>query len=333
MQLDRALQQVDDLANIMAGHQDSSQQFPTGLKVLLCCDSLQDSEDNRNSADTAALLSDLQYQVTQASDAQQAASLLNSSKSSFDLVLADASAAVGHSLFEAAAGRGTPLVLIAPHDFAAADVMAAVQAGAADVLERPLSRSKVQHLWQHAVRASLSHSRPPQQQQHARAGQPQAPTPRAAAAATTAAAAAAKLASPMCFGLLDQQDCMIDGLDVLGGLELPPQLDFKPLDSILSDMHATHATSRAPADSLTAFPAGSPSHNSNAATAMVASLFGCSSEQQQGSGDTSMAAAAAEELESCADASSAGPLQSRRRKRECYAALGRHPTRVVWACS
>lgn len=133
--------------------------------------------------------------------------------------------------------------------------------------------------------------------------------------ATACAANSAHPPSPMCFGLLDHHDCLIDSLDGLGGLELPPlvpsQLDFEPLHSILSDMQATDvSTAHMERTVLQAQAPGSPS-NSNAATAIAASLFGSSSEQQC-SGTTITAA----EMESCGDAQSAGSLQSRRRKRE-----------------
>jgi hypothetical protein len=134
--------------------------------------------------------------------------------------------------------------------------------------------------------------------------------------ATPHAAALPHPPSPMCIGLLDHHDCLIDSLDGLGGLELPPlvpsQLDFEPLHSIFSDMQATDvSTAHMEGTVLQAQVRGSPS-NSNAATAIAASLFGSSSEQQC-SGTTMTAA----ELESCGDAQSAGTLQSRRRKREC----------------
>lgn len=310
------------------------QQFPAGLKVLLC--------DNHNSADTAGLQA-LQYQVTHAADAQEAAALLSNSSSQFDVVLADTAmlgpdvaSASAQTVFEAAGSSGTPVVLMTQH-YSSDQVMAAVHAGAADVLERPLCYSKLQNLWQHSVRASLTHSKSAGtkhssyseqhhqqhsllQESHAHSMQQladlqqHAPTPRAASAP-----APASKHSPMCFGLLD--DCLLDGLDGLGGLELPPlvpsQPDFEPLESILTDMQAEPSAAPVMGSLGAILPPGSPSH-SNAATAVAASLFGCSTEQQC-SGNTNVAVT---ELESCADASSAGSPLNRRRKCKLFVRVG-----------
>jgi len=301
------------------------QRFPQGLRVLLC------GEDS--SADACALQA-LNYHVTHAHAALQAAELLQDSAGSrFDVVLADVSllgtqldSPDAPTLFEAAADSGTPLVLMC-QQYCTSDVMAAVQAGAADILERPLSPSKLRNLWQHTVRASLASSKsaatkhscqgshqPRQQQQHHHHHQQQqllqehkqhqhvgAPAP----------AAAGQPASPMCFGLLD--DNLLDGL---GGLELPPlvpsQHELDPDSLLFSDLQATEPSNAPLFDSLDQLlPPSSPSY-SNAATVVAGSMFGCSSEQQC-SGNTNFTVGAVTELESCAEASSAASPQHRRK--------------------
>jgi CheY-like chemotaxis protein len=302
-----------------AAQNGAEQSFPAGLKVLLC-------ESQHNSADTAVLLQQLDYQVTQAADEQQAACKLQGISSPYDVILADAAVLGSGTVFEAARSSGVAVVAMTHEHSSSAEVMAAVQAGAADVLERPLCHSKLQNIWQHTVRASLTssksagtkhstlstqHDNPTLHAQH----QQQAATPRAGAAA----AAGTPKHSPMCFSLLD--DCLLHGLDGLGGLELPPlvpsQLEFEPLDSILSDMQQAEEASAAPMMGLLGgvLPPGSPS-TSNAGTVVAASLFGSHSSEQQCNDDTDIAAA---ELESSADASSAGWPQNRRRKCEWLA--------------
>lgn len=320
--------------------------FPAGLHVLL----LEGDSGNNPEAPASVLLHELHYRVTHAAGPQQAAALLQHSSPPFDVVLADA-AVLGPDfgsppaceVFEAAASCGTPVVLLMGQQHSSTEqVMAAVQAGAADVLERPLCHSKLANLWQHTVRASLGGSNSKSvgasqhssltQQQHRQLPPPQQHQQRSAVsprAGTTAAAAAGAPAGPppqhppMCFGLLGDDD-LAGGVDGLGGLELPPlvpsQLELDHLDSILSDLHAEPSSAAAGPllGSLTALlPPASPS-NSNAATAVAASLFGGSSseQQQQCSGDT-QGAATAGELESCADAPlAAGSPLNRRRKRE-----------------
>lgn len=291
-------------------HSDVEQPFPAGLKVLLC-------ESQHSSADTAVLLQQLQYQVTPAADEQQAACLLQGG-SCHDVVLADAAVLGSGTVYEAARSSGVPVVLMTHEHSSSAEVMAAVQAGAADVLERPLCHSKLQCLWQHIVRASLTSSKSAGTKhralstQHHHPAQQQAATPRAAGAA----ASGTPKHSPMCFGLLD--DCLLDGLDGLGGLELPPlvpsQIEFEPLDSILSDMQQAEEASAAPLmGSLGAVLQPASPSTSNAATAVAASLFGSRSSEQQCSGNTNVAPT---EMESSADASSAGSPQNGRRKCE-----------------
>jgi DNA-binding response OmpR family regulator len=338
----------------------SLQQGFAGLRVLLC-------EGQQHSMDTSALLASCDFSTTVAADAQHALDLLQDPSSHFDVILADTSV-LGHglssasarALFDAAASSGTPLVLTA-EQHTPSQVMEAVHAGAADVLDRPLSYSKVQNLWQHAVRASMTTSKSDTtkhgllsmhqhahhvQQQHqpcttptkAQVASQQHPAaaflaaPRERPTDAAAAGVGSRVLSPMCLGLLDDCHPMegLQCLDGLGGLELPPlvpsQFDFEPLDSILTDMQAAEhsaAPSAAAGDPLgSLFPSGSPS-NSNALTAVAASLFGSSSEQQC-SGNTQRVGVG--ELESCADATSGSP-QSRRRKRECLGS-GYWP----WAC-
>lgn len=295
------------------------QGFPHGLRVLLC---------GEDSSTDACALQALNYNVCHAHAASQAAELLqDSSGSRFDVVLADVSLLGTHldspdapALFEAAADSGTPLVLMC-QQYCTHDVMAAVQAGAADILERPLSPSKLRNLWQHTVRASLASSKSaatkhscqgshqPRQQQHQQLQEHKQQHHHVVSPAP--AAAAGQPASPMCFGLLD--DHLLDGL---GGLELPPlvpsQHELDPDSLLFSDLQATEPSTAPLFDSLDQLlPPSSPSY-SNAATAVAGSMFGCSSEQQC-SGNTNFTVGAVTELESCAEASAAASPQHRRK--------------------
>ncbi len=162
-------------SSLLAGRPD----FPSDLRILL----LEPDAAARQA--TAALLSDLAYRlVTPAASPAEAAALLRpaggdsdwscmgaaAAAAPFDIVLADAVAAVGDggeadgeasggaastALRAALSAAGAPPLVLMGAGCSAAQVMAGLRLGAQDVLERPLSPLKLTNLWQHTVRREL----------------------------------------------------------------------------------------------------------------------------------------------------------------------------------
>lgn len=161
--------------------------FPEGLRVLLL-------ESAASSSNTTALLQGLKYEVMAVGELSGALAALRRNSSSgsgsccsraFDVVLADSQLLAGDGqLLLLRGAQPLPVVLMGGERCSAAEVLAAVEAGAADVLDRPLSQLKLRNLWQHTVRmmmcADSSNSGGSCQ------GSPRATPPAAAAAAAAA---------------------------------------------------------------------------------------------------------------------------------------------------
>jgi hypothetical protein len=228
----------------------------------------------------------------------------------FDVVLADSQLLAGdgqHQLLRAA--HPLPVVLLGGEACSAAEIFSAVEAGAADVLDRPLSQLKLRNLWQHTVRMMMTVD-------SSNSGGSCQGSPRAAAAddileqqlqQDDAAAAAASpthhlLQSPL---LADSmlggctQDCSMDALD-LAPL-LPSQLAFDP-DTILLDLHAPVQADEPSLEDILQ-PCALPDDSDT--------LLGCSSDHMGcSSGATVFQSSKCAELESSADTASCLPAMT-----------------------
>lgn len=292
--------------------------FPEGLQVLL----VEGSSDQH----TQQLLIDLQYNVTRVASISDAASVLHGT--SVDVVLADMSLVGDITSHDAQAlfiAAGQVPVLLMGAQCSSSQVLAAVQHGAADFLEQPLSQLKLRNIWQHTVRMMM----------HTCDIRSQPPSPTAAEAAAelmakhdAAAAAAAAYAPLTAVGspkqatqqrdghpLAYDEPCHVD--DCLKALELPPlmpsQVNMDP-ELIFLDLDTPVQPDEPNLDDILQpyTPSGSAAADEFSTDHMVTN---CSSEQH-GSGTTGMTAFPGE-LESCADTSSrmggggASPLGSR----------------------
>uniref|UniRef100_A0A7S1SM18 Response regulatory domain-containing protein n=1 Tax=Tetraselmis chuii TaxID=63592 RepID=A0A7S1SM18_9CHLO len=124
--------------------------FPADLEVLLVDSSKQASETARKA------LQGCSYRVTVCSSCGEAASTL--SRKAIDLVLVEQKLFMGQLAGAAqlkAAATLVPTVVISDSG-SAKDVWAAIAGRAVDVLTRPLSKQKLQTLWQHTVRMQRS---------------------------------------------------------------------------------------------------------------------------------------------------------------------------------
>lgn len=277
--------------------------FPEGLRVLLL-------ESASSSSHTHRLLRGLKYEVMAVEDLQGATAALrrNSTTSAFDVVLADAAllGSVQQQLFGAAASL--PVVLMG-HDSSPAQVLQAVEHGAADFLHRPLSEGKLRNLWQHTVRMIMSSDSSCQS------------SPRAAPAAASLAphsppSAADALAGetpgehPLeleCKPLMDEFcEASARGPGCLEGLELPPllpsQLTFDP-ESIFLDLGCPVPPNEPSLDDI--LQPCTHADDSMTATADFAQLGDCSTDQHGCSSGAGMYSKA--DLESCADTTSCFP--------------------------
>jgi DNA-binding response OmpR family regulator len=285
--------------------------FPEGLRVLLL-------ESAASSSSTSALLQGLKYEVMVVGELSGALAALKRNSSSsgscfsraFDVVLADSQLLAGEGQLQLLhAAQPLPVVLMGGESCSAAEMLAAVEAGAADVLDRPLSQLKLRNLWQHTVRMMMSAD-------SSNSGGSCHGSPRAAAAAAAtptheeteqqqlqdeAAAAAAQqlLQSPLLADSLlapAGQDCSLDALE-LAPL-LPSQLAFDP-DTILLDLDAPVQPDEPSLDDLL-LPCGPPAESDT--------LLGCSSDHAGcSSGATVFHGSKCAELESSADTASCLP--------------------------
>jgi CheY-like chemotaxis protein len=281
--------------------------FPEGLRVLLL-------ESAASSSATTALLQGLKYEVMAVAELSSAVSALKRNSSSgsgsccsraFDVVLADSQLLAGdaqHQLLRAA--QPLPVVLMGGESCSAAEILAAVEAGAADVLDRPLSQLKLRNLWQHTVRMMMTVD-------SSNSGGSCQGSPRAAAAddvteqqqdAAAVTAGQQLLQSPLLadsmLGCL-AQDCSLDALD-LAPL-LPSQLAFDP-DTILLDLHAPMQADEPSLEDILQ-PCVLPDDSD--------ALLGCSSDHMGcSSGATVFQSSKCAELESSADAASCLPAMT-----------------------
>jgi CheY-like chemotaxis protein len=291
--------------------------FPEGLRVLLL-------ESAASSSNTSALLQGFKYEVMAVEELSGALDALRRNSSSsgsccsraFDVVLADSQLLAGdaqRALLRAA--QPLPVVLMGGERCSAAEILEAVEAGAADVLDRPLSQLKLRNLWQHTVRmmmcADISNSGGSCQgspraaaapaaaaaaHQESEADQQQVQKPEQEAAATQQEEQQLLLQSPLLADSLlapAGQDCSLDALE-LAPL-LPSQLAFDP-DTILLDLDAPVQPDEPSLDDLLLPYA--PLDDSDA-------LLGCSSDHAGcSSGATVFHGSKCAELESSADTAS-----------------------------
>lgn len=122
--------------------------FPNDLKVLLL-------ESSADQPAVAEQLQNLSYTVDTYSCARTAATLLEKGQKLPDIVLAEANlvqpaSGAGDVLGQSRA-QGVPVVLMSS-GAAPAAVMQGIELGAVDFLEKPLSKHKLQNIWQHVVR-------------------------------------------------------------------------------------------------------------------------------------------------------------------------------------
>jgi DNA-binding response OmpR family regulator len=265
---------------------------------------------------TTALLQGLKYEVMAVAELSSAVSALKRNSSSgsgsccsraFDVVLADSQLLAGdgqHQLLRAA--QPLPVVLMGGEACSAAEILAVVEAGAADVLDRPLSQLKLRNLWQHTVRMMMTAD-------SSNSGGSCQGSPRAAAAddateqqqqddAAAASPTHQLLQSPL---LADSmlggctQDCSLDALD-LAPL-LPSQLAFDP-DTILLDLHAPVQADEPSLEDILQ-PCALPDDSD--------ALLGCSSDHMGcSSGATVFQSSKCAELESSADTASCLPAMT-----------------------
>lgn len=128
---------------------NSRPHFPQGLQVLL----VEPSSDQH----TLQQLQELQYVVNCAKDIPAAVAALKTS--SVDVIMADLSLVgdlAGDDASQLFSTAGNIPVVLTGSQCSPSQVLAAVEHGAADVLERPLSQLKLRNIWQHAVRAAMS---------------------------------------------------------------------------------------------------------------------------------------------------------------------------------
>lgn len=129
--------------------------FPTDLRVLLL-------EPDADAAVTAvAQLRRCGYTVETAASKMQALNVLCEQQQPFHVLLADFEAlggAGGGSQVSTllAASQGASLVFMGCASSSAADMMAGINAGAVDFLDKPLSPLKIANIWQHAVRKCMA---------------------------------------------------------------------------------------------------------------------------------------------------------------------------------
>jgi CheY-like chemotaxis protein len=129
-----------------------SASFPRGLRVLVV-----DDEPSRSSVHHQ--LQPLGYVVTSCNSASEALSYCQTGMSAFDVVLAESSIVASDEI----SGRlfvssmdSTPVILMS-EGATTDDVMRAVQLGAVDYLDKPLSTLKLKNIWQHSVRKMMLH--------------------------------------------------------------------------------------------------------------------------------------------------------------------------------
>lgn len=133
--------------------------FPEGLRVLLL-------ESAATSSTTLTLLQGLKYEVMVVGELTSALAALKRNSSSgngsccsraFDVVLADSQLLAGDAQLQLLRdAQPLPVVIMGGECCSSVEMVEAVAAGAADVLDRPLSQPKLQNLWQHTVRMMMS---------------------------------------------------------------------------------------------------------------------------------------------------------------------------------
>jgi DNA-binding response OmpR family regulator len=289
--------------------------FPEGLRVLLL-------ESAVSSSTTTALLQGLKYEVMAVGELSGAVSALKRNSSSgsgsccsraFDVVLADSQLLAGdgqRQLLRAA--QPLPVVLMGGECCSAAEILAAVEAGAADVLDRPLSQLKLRNLWQHTVRMMMTAdssksggscpSSPREAAADAETEHQQQERQQQDEAAVVATAQQQLLLSPLLADSLlggSAQDCNLDALN-LPPL-LPSQLAFDP-DTILLDLHAPVQADELSLEDI--LQPCAPPDESDVLLGSSSDHMGCSS------GATVFQSSKCAELESSADTASCLPAMT-----------------------
>eukprot|EP00775_Hariotina_reticulata_P011577 gene11577-11721_t len=138
----------------------SRPQFPDGLRVLLL-------DTAAHASETAQLLLDQRYQPVIAEDVQHAVTLLNRQTDgtknhladAFDVILADLSLlscstdsrTVTESQDIWTAAKLVPIIIMG-EAVAADDILQAINQGAADFIQKPLTQRCMRNIWQHTVR-------------------------------------------------------------------------------------------------------------------------------------------------------------------------------------
>mmetsp|Transcript_9053 Transcript_9053/g.27181 ORF Transcript_9053/g.27181 Transcript_9053/m.27181 type:complete len:536 (+) Transcript_9053:345-1952(+) len=127
--------------------------FPNDLRVLL----LESTEDQPA---LAAQLRELSYTVDTFSCAREAAALLETAETLPDIVLAEASLiqlveGASDALMGQSRAKGVPVVLMSA-GAARSAVMEAIELGAVDFLDKPVSLHKLRNIWQHVVRKLMA---------------------------------------------------------------------------------------------------------------------------------------------------------------------------------
>lgn len=279
---------LDQLAN-------DRPRFPEGLELVL----IDDSDDEH----TMQQLTSLKYNVRRLSSITAAVTAL--SHLSADLILADVSL-VGDHAGEAAkelftAARQIPVVLMGSK-CSSAQIFCAVNHGAADFLEKPLSQLKLRNIWQHTVRMMMKSCKlkSASQSPDATATVDELMAKHDAAAAV-AAASASSLEQP-CSMSASEEDGRASGLP--GDVEVP---DFMPpqfnmdADMLLLGLEAPVPPDEPSLDDILQPYAGTDSLSADQLS--TDQLLSNSSSEQHGSGATGYEALPPE-LESCADTAS-----------------------------